>query len=56
MTARQTAAARPAASSTAWGRFLDHAMNCADCRTGPRCPAGDALHRAVQEVVAAAAP
>ncbi|MFI0819648.1 hypothetical protein ACH4TX_26230 [Streptomyces sp. NPDC021098] len=41
---------------TPWGRFLDHAVDCADCRAGQRCPAGDRLHHAVRVAVAAAAP
>ncbi|MEU1805010.1 hypothetical protein, partial [Streptomyces sp. NPDC019937] len=48
---------RPAPSeSTPWGRFLDHAVGCTDCRAGQRCAAGDGLHHAVREAVAAATP
>lgn len=41
---------------TPWGRFLDHAMGCADCRAGQRCAAGNGLHHAVREALAAVAP
>ncbi|MFI0780685.1 hypothetical protein [Streptomyces sp. NPDC021212] len=48
---------RPAPPApTAWGRFLVHAVDCADCRTGQRCAAGNGLHHAVREAVTAAAP
>lgn len=40
---------------TAWSRFLDHAVDCADCRSGERCPAGEQLHRAVRDEVRARA-
>ncbi|MFF7649390.1 hypothetical protein ACFZCY_05955 [Streptomyces sp. NPDC007983] len=41
---------------TPWGRFLDHAMDCADCREGERCSPGDELRHAVRAVLTAAAP
>lgn len=41
---------------TAWSLFLDHAMSCADCRTGERCAAGNQLHDAVRAGLDAAAP
>ncbi|EFL26490.1 hypothetical protein SSOG_06204 [Streptomyces himastatinicus ATCC 53653] len=48
---------RPAApESTPWGRFLDHAVGCLDCRAGQRCPVGNGLHHAVREALTATAP
>ncbi|QKV94204.1 hypothetical protein HUT19_22580 [Streptomyces sp. NA02950] len=41
---------------TPWGRFLDHAMGCADCRAGQRCATGHRLLHAVREALTAAAP
>ncbi|MFD7499465.1 hypothetical protein [Streptomyces sp. NPDC059850] len=38
----------PEPESTAWSQFLDHAMDCADCRDGHRCTAGNDLHDAVR--------
>ena len=41
---------RPAApEATFWGRFLDHAVDCAHCRAGQRCAAGNGLRHAVRE-------
>lgn len=53
--AQRKAATRPT-RPTAWSRFLDHAVDCADCRTGERCALGNQLHQAVKAALAASAP
>ncbi|MFI0821587.1 hypothetical protein ACH4TX_38995 [Streptomyces sp. NPDC021098] len=35
--------------ATPWGRFLDHAVDCADCRAERRCAAGNGLRHAMRE-------
>ncbi|GAA0934707.1 MULTISPECIES: hypothetical protein [Streptomyces violaceusniger group] len=40
---------------TAWGRFLDHAVACVDCRNGRRCATGHTLHGEVRDALAGGA-
>ena len=53
---RQEPAAVVRVRPTPWSRFLDHAMDCAACRSGERCVYGGELHNAVRAALAAAAP
>ncbi|MFI0780578.1 hypothetical protein [Streptomyces sp. NPDC021212] len=32
---------RACGEATPWGRFLGHAVDCADCRAGRRCAVGN---------------
>jgi len=52
---RREPAIRPVVR-TPWSRFLDHAMDCAACRSGERCVYGGELHNPVRAALAAAAP